>query len=123
MQSMAHDAAHGCFTPEATLAISDTSTQQQFTTTISSAPLPYTPTVGIVEMGGASLQVTFQAQHQVPPPFMMPLLLPQRSGCSLFTHSFQGWGREAAMLRVVTGTTSPCFNTGYTSTTGAPCCI
>jgi hypothetical protein len=125
MQSMAHDGADSCFTPEATLATSDTSMQQQLhtttTDTISSPYLPDPPMVGIIEMGGASLQVTFQAKHQVPSPFMMPLLLPQHSACSLFTHSFQGWGREAAMRRIVTGTSSPCFNTGYTSTTGEPC--
>lgn len=84
---------------------------------MSAAPVPM---VGIVEMGGASLQVTFPPAHAVPASFMMPVALPQRHGCALFTHSFSGWGREAAMARVVSGKSSPCLFSGYTSSTGEP---
>ena len=82
--------------------------------------LPPAPdTVGIVEMGGASLQVTYQAQEQVPASFAMPVALLRHRKCSLFTHSFNGWGREAAMRKVVHGDASPCLNVGYKWDTGA----
>ena len=77
-------------------------------------------TVGIVEMGGASLQVTYQAAHAVPTAFAMPVALPRRHKCALFTHSFNGWGREAAMKRIITDETSPCYNKGYRAPDGVP---
>lgn len=70
-------------------------------------------------MGGASLQITFQAQSTVPQPYSMPIRALQQPQCVLFTHSFNGWGREAAMHKVVAGESSPCLQRGYTSAEGA----
>lgn len=75
--------------------------------------------VGIVEMGGVSLQVTFEAERDVPRLFTVPLGAEAGGACTLFTHSFAGWGREAALDRIVRGRQSACFNEGYTSPRGA----
>ena len=77
--------------------------------------------VGIVEMGGASLQVTFVAERAAPALFTVPLGSEQGASCTLFTHSFAGWGREAALARVVRGRRSACFHEGYTSPEGTSC--
>jgi GDA1/CD39 (nucleoside phosphatase) family len=75
-------------------------------------------TVGIVELGGASLQVTYQTQEAIPTAYSMPIQALKRQKCMLFTHSFNGWGREAAMRKVVHGDTSPCLQQGFTSSEG-----
>jgi hypothetical protein len=80
---------------------------------------PQQQVVGVVEMGGASIQVTFQTQQHVPVPFVVPLGTGEPESCTLFTHSIIGWGREAAMQQIITGLTSPCFNAGYVSPVGA----
>jgi hypothetical protein len=80
---------------------------------------PWKQAIGVVELGGASLQVTFQTLQHVPVPFTVPLGSADQDSCTLFAHSFNGWGREAAMGRIISGPTSPCFNAGYVSSAGS----
>ena len=52
-------------------------------------------TLGVVELGGASAQVTFVPQAAVPAAYRSDVLLPGRHRFHLYTHSFAGLGLDA----------------------------
>ncbi|KAF6260856.1 nucleoside phosphatase family-domain-containing protein [Scenedesmus sp. NREL 46B-D3] len=85
------------------------------------------PLQGVVELGGASLQVTFAVQQQLPSGQAAELALPRLGPGRLYSRSFDGLGLQAAMeqwsVRVAAAGSSrrrdPCLPSGYAAASGA----
>lgn len=79
---------------------------------------------GVLEMGGASMQITFMPQGGCTPhKFAYHLRLPGLQGL-LYTHSYLGYGLDmaranvTAMLQADNASTDPCMPLGHTSPEG-----
>lgn len=60
----------------------------------SSSSKPAAPLQGVVELGGASLQVTFAAKEQLPAGQASELALPRMGAGKLYSRSFDGLGLQ-----------------------------
>jgi apyrase len=76
-------------------------------------------TIGVLEMGGASLQISFvpQSLDDVSRDELVPVRLRDRTFW-LYTHSYLAYGLEQAQTLLLqrlsgTSTTAPCYNKGY----------
>ncbi|WIA14677.1 hypothetical protein OEZ85_003176 [Tetradesmus obliquus] len=92
----------------------------------SSSSKPAAPLQGVVELGGASLQVTFAAKEQLPAGQAAELALPRMGAGKLYSRSFDGLGLQAAMeqwsKQLAAGSSSkrhdPCLPSGYAAASG-----
>jgi hypothetical protein len=64
----------------------------------SSSSKPAAPLQGVVEIGGASLQVTFAAKEQLPSGQAAGLVLPRLGADRLYSRSFDGLGLQVRMV-------------------------
>jgi hypothetical protein len=67
----------------------------------SSSSKPAAPLQGVVEVGGASLQVTFAAKEQLPPGQAAGLVLPRLGADRLYSRSFDGLGLQVRLVVAV----------------------
>ncbi|KAF8054899.1 APY5 [Scenedesmus sp. PABB004] len=88
------------------------------------APPPSAPLRGLLELGGASLQVTFLPPVKPPPGQAAALALPRLGGERLYSRSFDGLGLQAAAatwaaaLGARGARKDPCLPAGYVAGSG-----
>ena len=91
------------------------------------------PLMGLLELGGGSMQITFTPKQDLPPGQAVQVSLPGVTQ-ELYSHSFQGWGLQSVMARrhqqlapggaqgaaaaSRKGNEDPCLHKGYTSELG-----
>eukprot|EP00775_Hariotina_reticulata_P010825 gene10826-10982_t len=79
---------------------------------------------GVLELGGASLQVTVLPQGRLPPEHSSKLVLPALGPGKVFSKSFDGWGLQASHAQWTDRLTAskakhdPCLPKGYRSASG-----
>ncbi|GBF90831.1 apyrase-like [Raphidocelis subcapitata] len=87
---------------------------------------PTQPLLGVLDLGGGSLQITFALTQgrKIPPNQAAPLQMPGLAERQVYSHSFEGWGVEAAMskhresLADAGAKSDPCLPSGYSTTAG-----
>ena len=95
---------------------SDTLGRKAVTTTSPPGPA----LVGVLEMGGASTQITYQSILRIPDAFAVNVGIADVPSLQLFTHSFLSFGADEARRRVLLPQRnpdgqSPCLPPGFTS--------
>lgn len=73
-----------------------------------------TPTTGVIDMGGASTQITFATQDNSKPDDEVTLLINKTTPITIFTKSFLGLGQEFARFAMnLNSASTSCYPSGY----------